>query len=408
MLGAYMLAAAVTQLMWLTYAPITSKVQRLTGASELKIVALALIFPLLYVPVSIPVGILVDRKGFRASVLLGISLTAGFSLLRLFAGTYPLVLAGMVGMAVGQPFVLNSVTKLVATWFPSEESGLATGLGAVSVFLGMIAALVAGPRLLEVFGASGTGAVRGVALVYSIAALAGVAIFAALAKARPAVPPRRVERDQGGGEPIRLRSLGEVTRAPNFRLLCLGTVIGNGSFVGIVQLLEKILAPKGISSSSAGDVGAAMILAGVVGCAVIPPISDRVGRRKPFLVAAPVVAMAAILGVAAADRARLVLLAAVVLGFFAFSAYPIMLALSEESVGARLTGMMTSVLAMLANAGGVVMTLVMEGIKEATGGPKGSFSWSLVFVVCLFGVATVAASRLRERAPGPLVEDARA
>jgi MFS family permease len=124
-LGAFMLVAAVTQIMWLNYAPITSATQKLMGSpgqplSEFKIVLLALMFPLLYIFVSIPAGIIIDRKGYRYAVLIGAVLTAGFGFLRLFAGNYPLVLIGMIGIAVGQPFVLNSITKMVSTWFPTE------------------------------------------------------------------------------------------------------------------------------------------------------------------------------------------------------------------------------------------------------------------------------------------------
>ena len=135
-LAAFMLVGAITQIMWLNYAPITSKVQTLMHVSEFKVVLLATMFPLLYIPVSIPAGIIIDRKGFRFAVLLGAILTAGFSFLRLFTGNYPLVLIGMIGISIGQPFVLNSITKTVAVWFPAEESALATGLATLSLFLG--------------------------------------------------------------------------------------------------------------------------------------------------------------------------------------------------------------------------------------------------------------------------------
>ena len=150
-LGAFMVVGALTQLMWLNYASITTTthtltgVARLTGQSESNITLLAIMFPLIYIPVSIPAGIIIDRKGFRFAVLLGAVLTAAFSFLRLFAGNYPLVLIGMIGIAVGQPFVLNSITKMVAEWFPTEESALATGVATLSLILGMIIALAMTP-----------------------------------------------------------------------------------------------------------------------------------------------------------------------------------------------------------------------------------------------------------------------
>ena len=129
-LAAYMLIAALTQLMWLTYAPISTQTQGLMGfEGEFPIVVLALVFPLIYIPVSIPAGIIIDRKGYRYAVMIGAVLTAGFSFLRIFSGSYVLVLIGMIGIAVGQPFVLNAITKLVSSWFPSDESSSARWAG---------------------------------------------------------------------------------------------------------------------------------------------------------------------------------------------------------------------------------------------------------------------------------------
>src|SRR5665647_299001 len=158
-LASFMVVGALTQLMWLNYAAITTTtgvgasrlvgVAQLMGVSEFKITLLATMFPLLYIPVSIPAGIIIDRKGFRYAVLLGAILTAGFSFLRLFTGNYVLVLLGMIGIAIGQPFVLNSITKMTSAWFPTEESATATCIATLSLFLGMIVALALTPALLN-------------------------------------------------------------------------------------------------------------------------------------------------------------------------------------------------------------------------------------------------------------------
>lgn len=65
------------------------------------------------------------------------------------------------------------------------------------------------------------------------------------------------------------------------------------------------------------------------------------------------------------------------------------------TTGAALTGTATSVLLLLANAGGVVITLAMEGIKGATGGSEESFFWAMAFLAALFAVL-----RIREEGKG--------
>lgn len=395
-LAAFMLVAAVTQLMWLNYAPITSQTQKLMGTSEFQVVLLATMFPLLYIPVSIPAGIIIDRKGYRYAVLLGAALTAGFGFLRLFAGNYALVLVGMIGISVGQPFVLNSITKMVATWFPTEDSALAAGLATLSLFVGIIAAQAVTPPLLEALGENSLGSLRTVVLIYNLVAVAALALFFLLARKAPPRPPKRTEEElQSESAAIDWGSFRKILGLYDFRLLCVIIFIGNGAFVGILQLLESLMKPKGIGTTTAGNIGAALVLAGVVGCVALPALSDRYMRRKPFLIVAAIVAMPTLFLMGALRSVPGIFVTAAFAGFFIFAAYPIILTLSEETTGHALTGTATSILLLLGNAGGVVLTLVMEAIKGGKATNAGSF-WAMFFLVVLFAVALGAGLFLKE------------
>ncbi len=392
-----MVIAALTQLMWLTYAPITSKMEDMLGWSEFSIVLLATMYPLLYIPVSIPAGVIIDRKGWRYAVMIGAVLTAAFSFLRLFADNYTLVLLGSIGIALGQPFVLNSITKMVSAWFPSRESALATGLATVALFLGMIVVQILSPLLLDAFGADSVSSLRWIILIYGIAAAAGLALFALLGKASPPKPPEREEREVLGEDAaINWDSARAIFRLYNFRLLCVIIFIGNGAFVGLLQLLEKILQPKGITSTTAGNIGAVMVVAGVVGCVVIPAISDKMMRRKPFLIIAAAMAIPTIFLVGVLESTALIFVVGILLGFFLFAAYPLVLTFSEETTGAALTGTATSILLLLGNAGGVAITLIMEGVKGVAWGGRDPFFWALMFLCVLFGAALFTGIYLRE------------
>lgn len=406
-LGAFMLVGALVQVMWLNYAAITSTtgtgadrmvgVAQLMQVSEFKITLLATMFPLVFILVSIPAGIIIDRKGFRFAVMLGVVLTAGFSFLRLFTANYTLVLIGMVGIAIGQPFVNNSITKMVAAWFPTEESALATGLATLSLFLGMIIALALTPALLQMFGDT-LGGVRNIVLIYGIAAVIVVVAFTLLGKASPPKPPKRTEEElQEEGATVNLGSIKKIFRLHDFRLLCIIIFIGQGAFIAILQLIDQILKPKGISSETAGFIGAVMVIAGVVGSVVIPALSDKYKKRKPFLLLAALVAVPTLFLIAQLDSTRQIYMVSIVTGFFILSAFPLMLTLSEETTGHRLTGTGTAILLLLGNAGGVFLTLVMESIMNATGGKNNSYYWAMMFVVFLFAIAFVVALFIREK-----------
>jgi MFS family permease len=409
-LASFMLVTAVTQIMWLNYAPITSETQKLMGMpgpplSEFKIVLLALMFPLLYIPVSIPAGIIIDRKGYRYAVLIGAALTAGFGFLRLFAGNYPLVLIGMIGIAVGQPFVLNSITKMVSTWFPTEESATATGIATLSLFLGMIFTLALTPALLNAFGKHQLSSLRWIVLIYNLIAVAALVLFFLLAKKQPLKPPKRTEEElQAESAAIDWGSFRKIFALYDFRLLCIILFIGNGAFVGILQLLEKILKPKGIGTTTAGNIGAVMVLAGVVGCVVLPALSDKFMRRKPFLILAAVVALPTLFMIGALKGVPAIYINAVFAGFFIFAAFPLVLTLAEETTGHALTGTATAILLLLGNAGGVVLTLLMEVIKGSSETNNAGSFWAMFFLVVLFAIALVIALFLKEPRHGELAK----
>jgi MFS family permease len=406
-LGAFMVIGALTQLMWLNYASITSTTG--TGASQLvgvadimhvstfKITQLANIITLLYIPFSIPAGIIIDRKGFRYAVMIGAVFTASFSFLRMFTGNYILVLIGMIGIGIGQPFVLNAITKMVAAWFPTEESALATGIATLSLFLGMIIALAFTPVLLKMFGDNNSG-LRWMVLTYSIVATAGAIFFWRFAKAKPAKPPKRTEHElQEEGAAINWASFRKIFKLYDFKLLCTIMFIGNGAIVGIFQLIDQILKPKRISSTTSGLIGAVMVIAGVIGCVVIPSLSDKYRKRKPFIVMSAAVGIPTMFLVAQLSSVAQIYFVSVITGFFLFAAYPLVLTMTEETTGHGLTGTATSILLLLGNLGGVVITLAMEWLKSLFGGANNSFYWSLMFLMMLFVVALVASLLLREQ-----------
>ena len=84
----FMLVAGLSQMLWLNYAPLLTMVQTKYGVSEGLAGVLLLVFPLIYVLLSVPAGQLTDRKGYKFSVGLGAILMASFSCLRIFEGSF--------------------------------------------------------------------------------------------------------------------------------------------------------------------------------------------------------------------------------------------------------------------------------------------------------------------------------
>ena len=114
----FMAIIAVNQLLWITFASITSEAMRFYNVSELSIGLLSLIFLIVYIFVSFPASWVIDTYGIRLAVGIGAALTGLFGLMRgIFASNYDLVLVAQIGIAIGQPFILNALTT-VATLVP--------------------------------------------------------------------------------------------------------------------------------------------------------------------------------------------------------------------------------------------------------------------------------------------------
>ncbi len=139
-LAGYALLTACTQLLWLAYAPITTQTHRAMGVSAGAVGDLAIIFPLVYVILALPAGRWLDAR-FGQALGLGAILTAGGGLLRLAGpSSYGWAVTGQLVIAAGQPFVLNSITKVAARYFPAAERTVAISIGSVALFVGILAA----------------------------------------------------------------------------------------------------------------------------------------------------------------------------------------------------------------------------------------------------------------------------
>ena len=119
-LMAYFGVAAMCQMLWLNLAPLVSFLQNKYQVSELAVSSLLLSFPLLYVLLSIHSGTLIDKKGYRYVIILGSVISAVFACVRIFDGNFYMLVIGQTGIAIGQPYIINGISKLVSDWFDKE------------------------------------------------------------------------------------------------------------------------------------------------------------------------------------------------------------------------------------------------------------------------------------------------
>ncbi|MFH1634780.1 MAG: MFS transporter, partial [Chloroflexota bacterium] len=275
---AYMFAVAINQMLWITFAPITSTAAGYYGVSDLSIGLLSMIFMIVYIFVSIPASWVIDTYGIRLAVGIGAALTGIFGLMRGFvAADYTLVLVAQVGIAIGQPFILNAVTTVAGRWFPAGERATAAGLGSLAIYLGILAGMALTPYLML------QSSIDSVLMIYGIVSVVSAVVFFAAAKERPPTapcPPGQEERS------LVFDGLKQMLRQRDFILLLAIFFVGLGVFNGVTTWIEEIVRPRGFTQTQAGLAGGLMVLGGIAGAVVLPTLSDRYRRRVPFILIA--------------------------------------------------------------------------------------------------------------------------
>jgi len=360
MLLTFMSAVAINQMLWITFAPITGDAARYYGVSDLNIGLLSLIFMLVYIVFSIPASWVIDIYGIRRAVGIGVALTGAFGLLRgAVAHSYPLVLVAQIGIAIGQPFILNAVTTVAARWFPLRERATAAGLGSLAMYLGILAGLALTPYLTLHWD------IGRMLVIYGVAAGLVTLLFFALARERPPTPPCPPDQE---GRSLVLDGLKQIVRQKDFLRLMAIFLVGLGVFNAVTTWIEDILRPRGFSITQAGNTGGLMIVGGIVGALIMPALSDHYRRRTPFLIAALIGATLGLVGLTYATGYPLLLASAFLLGFFLLSAGPIGFQYGAEVTYPAPEGTSNGLLLLMGQISGIAFILGMDSLKAPNTG----------------------------------------
>ena len=378
---AFMAVAIVNQLLWITYAPVTSDAAEFYNVSTLSIGLLSMSFMIVFILVSIPASWVIDRFGIRIAVGTGAVLTGVFGLLRGLAGSnYSLALFAQIMIAVGQPFILNAITSVAARWFAPEERATASGLGSLSIYLGILLGMLITPLLALRFGMSR------MLLIYGIISLLPAVAFFIFVKERPADAPKTTEPEVRS---LMFDGLRETFKNRNFLLLMAVFFVGLGAFNAVTTWIEDLLKPRGFSITQAGLTGGVMIIGGILGAVVMPALSDKKRKRVPFIFASVLGATLGLAGVTYASSYFMLLASAFVLGFFLLSAGPIGFQFGAEITRPIPEGTSNGLLLLMGQISGILFIFGMEMLKSPiSGSMTGSLNGLLVLMVLVLLVST--------------------
>ncbi|MDK2980648.1 MAG: hypothetical protein PWQ55_995 [Chloroflexota bacterium] len=383
-LATYMAVNLTMQMLWITYAPITSLAAKFYGVSDLQIGLFSMSFMIAFIPLSIPVSWLIDRYGFRLAVSIGSIMMGVFGVLRGLAGAnYGLVLASTIGIAAAQPFLLNTWTTVPAKWFPKDERATAVGLVTLANLVGTGLSMVLTPILVE-----GGMPIPQVQLWYGgISAVAAI-LFVLTARENPPTPPCEE------GEEVRalmLDGLKHALSVRSFLYFVFVSFVGLGIFNGVTTWVENIIKPRGFTPTDAGTLGALMLVGGVLGAVIIPIFSDKTQKRRPFMLMSLLLAIPGLIGLIYAKSAWLLFASAFEMGFFLVSVNPIGMQYASEVTQPTPEGTSNGLIQLFGQAS-VVFVYIMEAMKST----DGSFNASLLLAAALLVVCAVLVTQMKD------------
>jgi cyanate permease len=353
--------------------------------------------PLVYVPLGLASGLVVERVGWRRGIGAGLLVLGTGQALRSAAVGFPTMLLPTLLIGVGGMGVTFGLPKLVSALFPPDRSGRASAVYLVGSSLGSATAFALARPVIGPLLGGWRPAFRWSGVLVVAFALGWLLLARVLVGSTP--PDREEEAGGDGGDggvgaaTFSLASLRrDVGQVLGHRALRLIVVVGTMYlFVihGTQTWLPRILEARGASPALAGTLGSLLILSNLAGVVTIPPLSERLGTRRWTVVACGGLAAAGVVGLAGAG-ASLGPVAAVVVatgvGLGGLSPLVRSIPIELDGIGPRLTATATGLIFSVGEIGGFLGPFVVGSLRDATG----TFATGLL-VLSVGGAVVVAA-----------------
>jgi len=371
----FMFANITMQILWISYGSITIEATSYYNVGELEILILSLIFMVVYIPISFLASWSIDKYSFKLGTSIGVILAGIFGFLRFIAGSnYLFALISQTGIAIGQPFLLNALTKLSANWFPEEERTTSTGIGLISQFIGIALGVFLSPFLIsctesipfftELFPMLIECDITPMLFTYGILSVAAAVLFVIFVKDKPPTPPSAKISEE---KVFMFEGLKKLFTNRYFLILVVLFFIGLGTFNWVTTYIELIVAPRGYSASDAGNIGAIMLFGGIIGCLIMSTLSDKYQKRKILILISVALTTISLTVLSFASSALLLYIFGFTLGFGVLSAGPVTLEYAVDITKPVPEASSNGILMMIGQVGGILFILGLVGLTTAEG-----------------------------------------
>jgi MFS family permease len=256
------------------------------GISPAALSAFVFLQVAVYISAQLPGGLLVDRWGPRAVLVLGGALLASGQLLLAVAPALPFVVVARIFVGAGDAVMFVAVLGLIPHWFATRRVPVITQLTGIFGQLGQILSAVPFIALLHsagwpvAFGAAAAASMLAAAVTFAVVRNGPRGTWSPA----PAVSAREVARQ-----------VREVWRRPGTRLGFFGHMGTQFSMMVFALLwgVPYLVSAQGLSPGQAGGLITLFVISGIIIGPVIGLLTARHPLRRSWLV----------LGIVAADVA---------------------------------------------------------------------------------------------------------
>lgn len=382
-LALFCLASALSALIWLTLAPLTTIVTEHWGVDNMQINLLALSFEIIYLPASIFASWYTERNGMFQSLLLASFgnlaccwMKYGGSVLDPSnSSSWGLIMGGQWVAAAVQPLLLNVPSRIAIDFFPDDERAFATVMGTMLNCVGQLVGSLVPPHVVSNAGDI-PALMLGIAIV-SVVIFVGTALFV---KDRPPSAPSFAAAAQWemqdaqcqknkSKEAVRafISNSIRMFRDWNFAIFTFGFSLVVGVCWTAVTIQAQLIEPCDYEPTVAGNSAAILLGVGIISAFVIEHGMRKSGAYNFFQKIFMVLALSSlifVLGVNKPGNEALIYIAWCVLGITLQPIIPIGLENAAEQTFPVPPDYSAGVLFTISNIAAMVLTFAVTPLLE--------------------------------------------
>jgi predicted MFS family arabinose efflux permease len=334
-----------------TFSPVETYAATVFHVNVIDVGYIAVMYPIVYILLALPSGKALDAF-FRKALLVGIAFNAVAGIGRLLDPlSFGFIFGTQILGAIAQPFLLSSIPLFARKYFMDKQRVTAVSISSIGIYAGIVVAMAIGFPLFQVGGIIYLETI--IAIITLIATIWSLAVLFTAEEAAPSSDQLQIGLQTSG--------LKDVLKGKQLWILGGILAVGLGVFDSLSSWLQPIFSQFGLGDITGSLLGI-VIIAGIIGSAIIPQIASRYNRRALILMTASLFTAATFFAIAVWQNLIWISIWLIIDGFLLLSAWPIVFEWIEKFVQPRYQGQSTGLIMLVGHIFAIAVVVAMGEI----------------------------------------------